>query len=143
MLDGNHYATQELVQTLMTNANEQAVYNLVQTLNPELKIVDGKYKYNYKNILFGEGDTVRNALWDLWMNFNNKKLEEDKNRMIETGHPDAICQECGGKNIGWMAPNSIWSKVMPDEGGILCPECFYKKAKQKGIHIWFQAIGFK
>jgi hypothetical protein len=51
-------------------------------------------------------------------------------------HPEDVCQQCGGPNIVWFAPNEIWNRVMLD-GGILCPICFVQRAETEGIkEIW-------
>lgn len=53
---------------------------------------------------------------------------------MSTEHPEATCQECGGSNSVWWAPNDLWNAVLgtPDnpraEGVILCPTCFTAKA---------------
>jgi hypothetical protein len=51
---------------------------------------------------------------------------------------ESICQACGGPNITWFAPNDVWNRVMPDDGGILCPTCFAHAAAAAGIRhaIW-------
>lgn len=46
---------------------------------------------------------------------------------------EAICERCGRDNIVWYAPNDVWNRVMPDDGGILCPVCFVQAAEQAGI----------
>jgi hypothetical protein len=50
-----------------------------------------------------------------------------------TPHPEDTCQQCGGPNIVWFAPNEVWNAVMPDDGGILCPACFVKAAVRAGV----------
>jgi hypothetical protein len=46
---------------------------------------------------------------------------------------EAICQACGGPNIVWFVANDLWNRVMPDEGGILCPVCFALAAERHGL----------
>jgi hypothetical protein len=58
-------------------------------------------------------------------------------------HPEAFCVECGKENITWYADNDLWNKVMPDDGGILCPQCFAKKAEVKGLSIIFHCSEIK
>jgi hypothetical protein len=48
-------------------------------------------------------------------------------------HPEDICQDCGQPNPPWFAPNEIWNKFVPDRVGIFCPNCFAKRAKEKGF----------
>ncbi len=57
----------------------------------------------------------------------------------EDKHPEDFCQECGKENVSWYADNDLWNAVMPDDGGILCPQCFEKKAKDKGLDMIFHA----
>lgn len=52
---------------------------------------------------------------------------------------DGPCQDCGGPNIIWFAPNVFWNAVMSppgevhhgDPGGIVCVHCFVKRAEAK------------
>lgn len=54
----------------------------------------------------------------------------------EVGHPEAICDRCGGPNIVWYAPNELWNRAMPDDG-IVCPLCFVVAARVVGIDpVW-------
>ena len=47
---------------------------------------------------------------------------------------DMQCHECGDHNPIWFAPHDIWNRVVggpdatDDPGGVLCPNCFLKKA---------------
>lgn len=54
-------------------------------------------------------------------------------------HPEDRCQQCGNKNIVWSADNDLWNKVMGSPNGIICPQCFEKIAKEKGVSITFRA----
>jgi hypothetical protein len=55
----------------------------------------------------------------------------------EAPHPEDTCQVCRGPNIVWSAPNHVWNRVMPDDGGILCPVCFVIAAESAGIvTVW-------
>lgn len=55
-----------------------------------------------------------------------------------SGTGDQVCQECGGPNPVWFAPNELWNRVMGgpdatgDPGGVLCPACFIAKAEEHG-----------
>lgn len=42
-------------------------------------------------------------------------------------HPEATCQECGGPNTVWSAPNDIWNRVMGSPNGIVCFDCFVRR----------------
>lgn len=65
-----------------------------------------------------------------------------------------ICQDCGhpaSNGIGvtyWSAPNDVWNLVMggkearDDPGGILCCACFWRRARDIGIHISWRAVAF-
>lgn len=58
--------------------------------------------------------------------------------MIEAGHPEAVCEECGCKNVTWFAPSDIWNAVVrtlyrnPDP--MLCPTCFIRRAEAAGYN---------
>src|SRR5437868_786969 len=53
-----------------------------------------------------------------------------KDQPDEAPHPEKVCQDCGGRNPVWFAPNPVWNLVMGgpdakgDPGGIICPVCF-------------------
>lgn len=56
---------------------------------------------------------------------------------IPDGHPEAICERCGGPNVVWFAPNDLWNRVIGSPEGIVCPRCFVLAAEAKGIdEIW-------
>jgi hypothetical protein len=48
-------------------------------------------------------------------------------------HPESVCQDCGGANVVWFAPNDIWNRVVGSPNGILCPRCFIVRANRAGI----------
>jgi hypothetical protein len=54
---------------------------------------------------------------------------------------ESICQSCGNYNPIWSAPNELFNKVNGSPNGILCPNCFEKKADNMGIHIIYRAEG--
>lgn len=55
-------------------------------------------------------------------------------------HPEATCQQCGGPNVNWSAPNDTWNLVMGGEAGIVCPTCFVQNAQAKGMNtLWWLA----
>jgi hypothetical protein len=61
----------------------------------------------------------------------------EQNAVIERGHPEATCEDCGGSNVVWFAPNGIWNRVCRPEGyerdPMLCPRCFAIRANRLGI----------
>lgn len=63
--------------------------------------------------------------------------------MIDDSHPEAFCDECHCRNTTWYADNELWNKVMPDDGGILCPQCFAKKCDEKGLNTIFHCLEIK
>jgi hypothetical protein len=57
-----------------------------------------------------------------------------------TEHPEDTCEDCGGPNVVWFAPNDVWNQVMrggdrgaPDAVGIVCPMCFIRRAENEGL----------
>lgn len=55
-------------------------------------------------------------------------------------HPEDTCEECGGRNVVWFAPNDLWNRVMrggdrgaPDVLEIVCPVCFIRRAEAAGV----------
>ena len=78
MLDGDHYRTAELVNQLMNNAIQKHNFDLIESLKPELTIVEtnqgGKaYCYDYKGIIVAGGDTVYQAMMNFQSAFYNQK----------------------------------------------------------------------
>lgn len=51
----------------------------------------------------------------------------------------ATCEDCGGPTFSWTAPDELWNAVQggpiaaDDPGGMLCPNCFIRKAEASGI----------
>jgi hypothetical protein len=49
------------------------------------------------------------------------------------------CDDCGGVNPVWYAPNALWNLVVGgpeakgDPGGFICPGCFIARAEASGI----------
>lgn len=49
-----------------------------------------------------------------------------------------LCQDCERENPVWFAPSPLWNLVMggpdakDDPGGIICPNCFIKRAEAAG-----------
>lgn len=54
-------------------------------------------------------------------------------------HDEATCDDCSGPTLSWRAPDSIWNQVLgglhatDDPGGMLCPNCFIKRAELGGV----------
>jgi len=57
-------------------------------------------------------------------------------------HPENFCQKCNGRNTLWYAHNDLFIKVNGSVNGIICPSCFYDKAKDLGVSIIFKAVIF-
>ena len=57
-------------------------------------------------------------------------------------HPEDDCDACGASNITWSAPSKIWNAVMGGPDGIVCPQCFDRRAAAHGyIGLWrFEAV---
>jgi hypothetical protein len=54
-----------------------------------------------------------------------------------SNHPEETCTICGNSNPVWSAENNLFNKVNGSPNGILCPTCFAKMAKEKGIDVFF------
>jgi hypothetical protein len=52
---------------------------------------------------------------------------------------ESRCDDCGGVNPVWFAPNPLWNLVIGgpeakgDPGGFICPGCFIVRAEAVGI----------
>lgn len=59
---------------------------------------------------------------------------------------EALCDDCGGVNPVWFAPNPLWNLVMggpdciADPGGFICPRCFIVRAQALND---FAGVGWK
>jgi hypothetical protein len=49
------------------------------------------------------------------------------------------CQDCGRRFALWRAPDDLWREVYGSAGGILCPLCFGRQAREAGIIVMFEA----
>jgi len=49
------------------------------------------------------------------------------------------CQDCGRKFPLWRAPDDLYAEAHGSLHGILCPACFGRQAKAKGITVMFEA----
>ena len=58
---------------------------------------------------------------------------------VAAGHLEEFCDDCGGKNVVWYAPNSLWNEVVrrvetgPDP--MLCPRCFALRVQASGRDV--------
>jgi hypothetical protein len=52
------------------------------------------------------------------------------------GDPDeGICDDCREEYVTpWFAPNDLWNRVVPNRGGLFCPNCFLKRARKAGLN---------
>lgn len=68
LLDGDHYKTVQLVDTLMANANVQANLDLIEALKPKFFQDGNKFCYLYGELpndcVVGYGDTAYEAMCD-------------------------------------------------------------------------------
>lgn len=71
------------------------------------------------------------------------------------GYGYEMCQDCGGRvmphtDSWWHTDDELWIEVVEPEhieegrerrigGGVLCPPCFTKRARAKGIHVFWHA----
>ena len=70
----------------------------------------------------------------------NRFLRSNPTKFIDQSHPECYCQECGGVNTSWYALNGLYNLVTGTVGeGIICPNCFIQKAREKGINVTFKA----
>src|SRR5271154_402062 len=49
------------------------------------------------------------------------------------------CQDCGRPFVLWRAPDALYEHVYGSLRGILCPACFSRRARAKGIAVRFIA----
>lgn len=49
-----------------------------------------------------------------------------------------VCDDCNGPNSPpWFAPSDLWNRVVGNEGGMLCPRCFIRRAQSAGVDgVW-------
>ena len=61
------------------------------------------------------------------------------------------CDDCGVEQpFVWTSPDALWAEVtdkrshLTDGGGVLCPECFDKRAKAKGLLLrWVPVVEYR
>jgi len=53
-----------------------------------------------------------------------------------------VCRECGRRfKMVWSAPDDVWERVVGDEDGSLCPDCFDRLAAFKNVPIRWLCMG--
>lgn len=65
-------------------------------------------------------------------------MTSKRKRRPEPPHPEDSCQDCGGPNVVWFAPNDLWNAVFPrgpnrGPDRLLCPVCFIRLAERAGL----------
>ncbi len=45
------------------------------------------------------------------------------------------CDECHGWRGVWRTSNHLWQEVVGDDGVVLCPSCFMRRAEGKHIGL--------
>jgi hypothetical protein len=80
--------------------------------------------------------------FDAWNTRAHSTLAAENAQRRES-HPEDYCHKCGGPNVVWFAPNTIWDRAVRDanEPGILCPTCFIQLAEAAGFYgVWKVAL---
>ena len=62
-----------------------------------------------------------------------------------------FCDDCGRRQpLVWTSSDALWTEttgkqsVLTDGGGVLCPECFDKKARANGLMLrWVPVIEYR
>jgi hypothetical protein len=52
------------------------------------------------------------------------------------------CQDCGRSYPLWHAEGDLWDRVQGNRGGLLCPSCFSRRARESGLSVEFRAVPF-
>lgn len=80
---------------------------------------------------------------DLWMTplgYVRLLLNELRRYRYET------CDHCGRAYDGaiggtyWLAENALWVEVMGHFGGCLCPRCFTRAARRRGVYLHWEPV---
>lgn len=53
------------------------------------------------------------------------------------------CQDCGRGYVLWRAPDDLYVRVHGSGHGLLCPACFARQARVRGIIVEFRAAVFR
>ncbi|HXI19139.1 MAG TPA: hypothetical protein VNM48_22465 [Chloroflexota bacterium] len=56
-----------------------------------------------------------------------------------------FCDDCGRRQpLVWTADDAVWAEFAPPDGGVLCPECFDKRADRKGVMLrWVPKVAYR
>lgn len=87
------------------------------------------------NVWLDETFTLSTRIYNVDSKFVSPANHEER----KPAHPEDYCKKCGGKNVVWSADNDLWNELMGTTGSIICPQCFDKLAKEKGVSIIFKA----
>jgi hypothetical protein len=54
---------------------------------------------------------------------------------IACGHESELCDLCGNRYIRflWWAPTPLWREVHGNDGGCMCPSCFERECRKRGV----------
>ena len=75
---------------------------------------------------------------DYYSTTDLKGIKEDIKKDIRK--QGELCRNCNHRYLTiWRAPDDLWKKVtsIQDESGLLCPKCFDKLARDKGIDLYW------
>lgn len=68
-----------------------------------------------------------------------------KNAICMAGYGHRLieyCQICGRKQpVVWRSDDALWLKIVGGKGGVLCPECFDRRATSLGYIVEWKATG--
>lgn len=60
------------------------------------------------------------------------------------------CRDCGVRQpVVWWSPNELWAELTgqplaADMGGVLCPNCFDRRAEKHGIWLrWHPVVDYR
>jgi len=57
------------------------------------------------------------------------------------GHNGEDCQECGSRYRRWWSPQPLWDELVGTYGGLLCLDCFDRKAVAAGYRlVWTPVV---
>lgn len=62
-----------------------------------------------------------------------------------TRYDSETCQRCGrafGKTLDsyWLADDALWIEVVGHDGGCLCPRCFTRAARRRGVCVYWEPL---
>lgn len=50
------------------------------------------------------------------------------------------CQDCGRDYVLWNAETDLYVRVHGNPGGLLCPSCFDRQAREKGLTLDWRPV---